>query len=242
MQRVTKRTTPVVLGAIAVLGIGAVGGGSITFAADTPPSSSAPSSTPVRSQPTAPQTGAPSLVTIVVPPSVAPTPPVTTNPPAVEATSAPTSTVTTVAATSVPTSAPSTSATTSISSAAVASEADRTVSPLADARAAIAAKRWIDAKSILQKIVNDDPKNADGWNLLGYATRKGGDPKSAIPLYAKALALDPKHLGALEYQGEAFVQLRQFSKAKRNLARLKKVCGTCSEYRDLANALKLASR
>jgi tetratricopeptide (TPR) repeat protein len=98
---------------------------------------------------------------------------------------------------------------------------------------------WKQAIAIFTAVTTAEPGNADAWNLLGYATRKNGDPKAAIPLYAKALALNPRHRGALEYQGEAFVETKQLTKARANLAALKRVCGTsCEEYKDLAAAIK----
>jgi Flp pilus assembly protein TadD len=102
-------------------------------------------------------------------------------------------------------------------------------------KAAIEAQDWTTAITLLTGVTAVQPTNADAWNFLGYATRKNGNPTAAIPLYAKALALNPKHKGALEYQGEAYVQTNQMAKAKANLAALKKICGTkCEEYKDLA--------
>jgi tetratricopeptide (TPR) repeat protein len=102
-------------------------------------------------------------------------------------------------------------------------------------KAALASGDYKTAITVFTGVTAAQPKNADAWNLLGYATRKGGNPTASIPLYAKALALNPKHKGALEYQGEAYVQTNQMTKAKANLAALKKICGTkCEEYKDLA--------
>ncbi len=110
---------------------------------------------------------------------------------------------------------------------------------LADARTAIAAKKWVDALATLKLAAAADPKNADVQNLLGYATRNNGDAKGSLAYYDAALALNPQHTGALEYQGVAFVKLGQTAKAKANLARLKTICGvSCEEYKDLAAALR----
>lgn len=110
-------------------------------------------------------------------------------------------------------------------------------------KALIAASDWKGAIAVLNAVTAAEPGNADAWNLLGYATRKNGDPKAAIPLYAKALALNPRHRGALEYQGEAFVETRNLTRARANLAALKRICGTrCEEYRDLAAAIAKAGK
>jgi predicted Zn-dependent protease len=103
---------------------------------------------------------------------------------------------------------------------------------------AIERKDWKAAVALFDEVVKTDPGNADAWNLYGYSTRKGGNPKAAIGLYDKALKLNPKHLGALEYQGEAFVELKQVPKAKKNLAMIKSICGTsCEQYIDLAKVI-----
>ncbi len=114
---------------------------------------------------------------------------------------------------------------------------------LAEGRTAIAAKKWTDAIVVLKKAEALDPKNADVQNLLGYSSRNNGDYNSALSHYAAALKINPKHVGALEYQGVAYVLLGQTAKAKANLATLQKICGTtCAEYKDLSAALKAAPK
>jgi tetratricopeptide (TPR) repeat protein len=82
-------------------------------------------------------------------------------------------------------------------------------------------------------------RNADAFNWLGYATRKNGDPKASIPLYEKALALDPKHRGAHEYIGEAYLMLNDPAKARHHLKALDSLCFLpCSEYTDLKKAVE----
>ena len=114
---------------------------------------------------------------------------------------------------------------------------------LSEGRTAIAAKKWPDAITVLKKAATLDPKNADVQNLLGYSSRNNGDYTAAMSYYAVALTLNPKHVGALEYQGIAYIKLGQAAKAKANLASLKKLCGAgCPEYKDLAAALKSAPK
>ena len=114
---------------------------------------------------------------------------------------------------------------------------------LAEGRTAIAAKKWADAIVVLKKAETLDPKNADVQNLLGFSSRNNGDYNSALTHYAAALKINPKHVGALEYQGVAYVLLGQTAKARANLATLQKVCGTtCAQYKDLAAALKAAPK
>ena len=62
------------------------------------------------------------------------------------------------------------------------------------------------------------------------------DFDNAAKYYKKALELDPEHLGAIEYQGEMYVDLGQKENALNNLALLKKLVGeNNSYYKELNN-------
>ena len=113
------------------------------------------------------------------------------------------------------------------------------VPTLGDIRADIKGKHWQIAIKKLGVFVDAHPSSADGYNLLGYSFRNLGNSKRAMTAYNQALKLDPKHTGALEYQGVLFVMLGDVDKAKANLAKIKAICGTsCEEYEDLAEAIK----
>lgn len=104
---------------------------------------------------------------------------------------------------------------------------------------AIKAGRYAAAIPLLESAVKRDGNNADAHNWLAYAVRKNGDPTGSIPIYQKALALDPKHRGAHEYLGEAYLALDNLPKAKEHLGRLDKLCFfPCSEYKDLKKAVE----
>ena len=108
----------------------------------------------------------------------------------------------------------------------------------AQAKALIEAKRYKEAMPLLQQAVAKDPKNADAYNLMGYATRKSGDANGSLQYYNQALAIDPKHLGAHEYVGEAYLQLSRLPEAEQHLARLDSLCTFgCTEYRMLKAAI-----
>lgn len=118
------------------------------------------------------------------------------------------------------------------------SSSQPSVPTLDEARADIAAKDWQAAIAKLTKIVKAKPSSADAYNLLGYAFRNAGNLERAMQAYTKALSLNPKHTGALEYQGVLFVMLGEIDKAKDNLERIEDICGTtCEEYEDLAEAI-----
>jgi len=108
----------------------------------------------------------------------------------------------------------------------------------AAAQKAIAASDFGGARPLLEKVIAREPNNADAYNLLAYSIRKNGDPARAVPIYEKALSLDPKHRGAHEYLGEAYLALNDVAKAKQHLAALDKLCFfPCSEYKDLKKAI-----
>lgn len=110
---------------------------------------------------------------------------------------------------------------------------------LEKARKLVTQKKWKSAIVELKKLSKTNKNNADVWNLLGFAARNSGDLKNSATYYKKALSIDPKHLGALEYQGELFLKLKQLDKAKKNLELLKTYCGmSCAEYQDLDKEIK----
>ena len=96
---------------------------------------------------------------------------------------------------------------------------------------------YVSAIQQLEALGRDD--SAAVANLLGYSYRNAGNYDRAGQAYAKALKLNPKHTGALEYQGVLFIKLGQKDKAQANLDKIKAICGntTCEEYTDLAKAL-----
>ncbi|MDI1272273.1 hypothetical protein [Polaromonas sp.] len=56
--------------------------------------------------------------------------------------------------------------------------------------------------------------------------------------YGEALRLNPKHRGAHEYVGEAYLMVGDLAKAKQHLAALDKLCFMpCEEYTDLKKAI-----
>jgi predicted Zn-dependent protease len=106
------------------------------------------------------------------------------------------------------------------------------------AKAMIEAKSYKEAIPLLQQVVAKEPRNADAYNLLGFATRKTGNPQGSLQYYNTALQIDPKHLGANEYIGEAYLMLDQPQQAEQHLARLDQLCVFgCAEHRELKAAI-----
>jgi tetratricopeptide (TPR) repeat protein len=113
---------------------------------------------------------------------------------------------------------------------------------LDDAEHKIAAGDYRGAIPILTAIVKADPNNTDALNLMGFSLRKTGQSDLAMQYYNRALALQPKHLGANEYLGELYVELGQIDKAKERLAVLRAACGQCAQEQDLSQAIDKAQK
>jgi tetratricopeptide (TPR) repeat protein len=123
--------------------------------------------------------------------------------------------------------------------------ADSGPSPAGDpvlegAAAATARQDWPAAQAILKEALARDPGNAEYHNLYAYAVRKGARPDMSLVFkhYNEALRLDPKHRGAHEYIGEAYLMVGNLPKAKEHLTQLDKLCFLpCSEYSELKKAV-----
>ena len=99
-------------------------------------------------------------------------------------------------------------------------------------------KQYSDAIVKLNDALVTDNKNADIYNYLGFSHRKLGKMEDAAFFYNKALEINPKHKGALEYQGEMFLTLNQIGKAEDNLKKLDKICFLgCSEFDKLKKSI-----
>ena len=108
-------------------------------------------------------------------------------------------------------------------------------------RVKIKAQDWQGAIKDLNAMVNNGTRSADVYNLLAFSLRKSGDLTNASTYYRRALELDPNHRGALEYQGELYMQTGDIAKARENLARLVRLCPSgCEERQDLEEAIARA--
>lgn len=109
---------------------------------------------------------------------------------------------------------------------------------LSEAEALIKQKNFTAALNLLMQADKSYANNADINNLLGFSSRNLKQFSASAKYYQKALKINPNHLGALEYQGELFLQTKKLSSAKKNLAKLKKLCGeNCEEFLDLKKAI-----
>ena len=104
---------------------------------------------------------------------------------------------------------------------------------LEQAREAIGNKDWGRAQEAMRDLVARNPQNAGYHNLFAYSMRMGPKPSMDLVFrhYNEALRLDPKHRGAHEYIGEAYLMSGNVAKAKEHLAQLDRLCTFgCEEY------------
>ena len=82
------------------------------------------------------------------------------------------------------------------------------------------------------------PDAANVHNELGYTYRKLGRLDKAFEHYERALAIDPRHRGAHEYIGEAYLMKGDVAGAEKHLEALRSICTLpCDEMRDLQAAV-----
>ena len=116
---------------------------------------------------------------------------------------------------------------------------------LEQARDAIAKQDWAGAQALLREAVERNPQSADAHNLYAFSMRKGPNPSMDLVFrhYNEALRIDPRHLGAHEYIGEAYLMLGNVPKAKEHLAQLDRLCrSSCPEYALLKHAVDVQER
>ena len=116
---------------------------------------------------------------------------------------------------------------------------------LEQGRAAIARQDWSGAQGLLRTAVERNPQSADAHNLYAFSMRKGPNPAmdQVFRHYNEALRLDPKHRGAHEYIGEAYLMTGNVAKAKEHLAQLDKLCSSgCTEQAELKKEITTFER
>jgi predicted Zn-dependent protease len=100
-------------------------------------------------------------------------------------------------------------------------------------KAEVDAGDYQSALTRLMALDQETPNDPDILNLIGFSLRKTGHPDQALTYYDRALRQKPDHLGANEYLGELYLELKQPAKAQERLAVLQKACGDCEEYQEL---------
>ena len=103
---------------------------------------------------------------------------------------------------------------------------------------AIAAGDWNSAIKTLTLAGLRDDRNADIQDYIGYVYRRLWQLDLAMRYYQQALTLNPRHRGAHEHLGEAYLMRGNLAKAEEHLAALERICLIpCLEYEDLKQAI-----
>ena len=106
------------------------------------------------------------------------------------------------------------------------------------AKRAIEKMDWNGAIAALESAAKNDPRDAEFQNLLGFAHRNLGNMDAAFRHYNKALELNPKHRGAHEYIGRAYLMVNKPEKAREHLKALESACfDVCREHVSLKKAI-----
>jgi Flp pilus assembly protein TadD len=108
----------------------------------------------------------------------------------------------------------------------------------AAARKAVVDRQWEEAIARLRKAEVRYPDHADLQNYLGYAHRNLDQLDAAFRHYKRAIELEPRHRGAHEYIGEAYLMVGDVPNAEKHLAALRAICLLpCEELADLEKAI-----
>jgi Flp pilus assembly protein TadD len=105
-------------------------------------------------------------------------------------------------------------------------------------KAAMEQNNWTEAVKRFHQAALRDPDSADLHNYLGFSYRNLKQMDLAFTYYQRAIELNPRHRGAHEYIGEAYLMMHDLPGAERHLAALRSICLLpCEELADLEKAI-----
>jgi len=108
----------------------------------------------------------------------------------------------------------------------------------AEGRRAADGGDWATAIRLYERAEKRNPDHADLQNNLGYAYRNLKQYDLAFKHYKRAIEIDPRHRGAHEYIGEAYLMTGDLASAEKHLASLRQICLLpCEELKDLERAV-----
>jgi Tfp pilus assembly protein PilF len=114
----------------------------------------------------------------------------------------------------------------------------RAVTLLEQGRSELAAGRSDAAVDAFEAALTVQPGSISVLLNLAEATRRQGMQGKALHYYREALESDPKNLAAISGEGAALAEKGAVEKARRNLTRLKGLCGdNCDATRQLSAAI-----
>lgn len=113
-----------------------------------------------------------------------------------------------------------------------------------DTRRSLRDRDWTQALAHLETISRQNPEVIDRseyHNLMGYTLRHLGPDRldKAISHYQEALRIDPTHIQAREYLGQAYLTMNRIDLAQEQLKRIEATClsQTCEPWQSLNQAI-----
>jgi len=117
-----------------------------------------------------------------------------------------------------------------------------------DARQALQSLQWSQALAALQQLTREMPEitdDAEFHNLMGYALRQASPSNLGVAVdhYLQALRLDPAHVQAREYLGQAYLLQGRQDLAQDQLREIERYCKgqDCQAWRDLQQAIRASA-
>ena len=105
-------------------------------------------------------------------------------------------------------------------------------------KAAMDKKNWPEAVKRFNQAALRAPDSADLQNYLGFSYRNLKQMDLAFKHYKRSIELNPRHRGAHEYIGEAYLMTNDLASAEKHLAALRSICLLpCEELADLEKAV-----
>lgn len=103
-----------------------------------------------------------------------------------------------------------------------------------------AAGRLNEAIDLYETALAVDPRNRGAFIGLARVAQAQRLPGKAIRQYGNALEIEPNDINALAGQGEAYVQRGAVERARRNLERVRSLCGqqSCPQATQLAAVIE----
>ncbi|WP_075215523.1 tetratricopeptide repeat protein [Mongoliimonas terrestris] len=83
---------------------------------------------------------------------------------------------------------------------------------------------WAGVVTHMAQVVSKRPHHDNAWARLGFAHRKLKRFEASLTAYGRALSINPHNRAALEYMGEAYVELGRYVEAVEVLDRLGTEC------------------
>jgi tetratricopeptide (TPR) repeat protein len=92
------------------------------------------------------------------------------------------------------------------------------------------------ALEVLAGVLARHPASADAYDYRGFAYERLGDMKKAKESYARALEINPAHLGANRYLAGIYLQEGNLSRAIEQMQVIRMICGdiACAELDELS--------